>query len=240
MGRRGARVTVYRLNEDLVFPPASEAEPSGLVAVGGDLRPERLLLAYRHGIFPWYHEPPILWFSPHPRMVLEPAKLHVSRRLERTLRQGRFELTLDRAFPEVVAACATADRGDDAGTWITPEMTRAYVGLHEQGFAHSCEAWQDGELAGGLYGVSLGAGFFAESMFHRRRDASKAALVTLVRQLAAWDFELFDCQLHSDHLARFGALEIAREDFQERLDRVCRAATRDGAWRLDPERCAGG
>ena len=223
-------MTVYRLNEDLVFPTPSEAEPSGLLAIGGDLRPERLLLAYRSGIFPWYDEEPILWFSPDPRMLLAPADLHVARRLERTLRQRRFELTLDRAFPEVIAACAAVERGDAAGTWITPEMKDAYCALHELGFAHSCEAWQEGELVGGVYGVSIGAGFFAESMFHRRRDASKAAFVGLVRQLARWGFELFDCQLHTDHLARLGAVETPRQEFLRRLERACRSRTRQGAW----------
>ena len=233
-------MTVYRLNEDLVFPPAAEAEPSGLLAVGGDLRPERLLLAYRHGIFPWYDEAPILWFSPDPRMVLEPAALHVARRLERTLRQGRFELTLDRAFPEVIGACALADRGDGAGTWITPDMRDAYCALHDLGLAHSCEAWQDGELVGGIYGVSIGAGFFAESMFHRPRDASKAAFVALVRQLERWGFELFDCQLHSDHLTRFGAREIPRREFVRWLGRVCPMPTRRGPWRFDRDQRADG
>ena len=226
-------MTVYRLNEDLVFPSPSEADPSGLLAVGGDLRPERLLLAYRYGIFPWYDEAPILWFSPDPRMVLQPAALHVARRLERTLRQGRFQLTLDRAFPEVIAACAETDRGDGAGTWITPEMREAYCALHELGFAHSCEAWQDGELVGGIYGVSIGAGFFAESMFHRERDASKAAFVTLVRQLERWGFELFDCQLHTEHLTQFGAQEIPRLEFVHWLAHVCRMPSRRGPWAFD-------
>ncbi len=226
-------MTVYRLNEDVVFPAPSEAEPSGLLAVGGDLSPERLLLAYRYGIFPWYDEPPILWFSPDPRMVLQPGSLHVARRLARTLRQGGFEQTLDRDFPAVIRACAEADRGDGLGTWINPEMIDAYCALHELGFAHSCETWHEGRLVGGIYGVSLGGGFFAESMFHLRRDASKTALVTLVRQLERWGFELFDCQLHTDHLGRFGAKEIPRRSFQDMLEISGRAPTRRGRWRLD-------
>lgn len=226
-------MTIYRLNDDLVFPSPSEAEPTGLLAVGGDLSAERLLLAYRHGIFPWYDESPILWFSPDPRMILQPKALHVPRRLSRTLRQGRFTLTLDRAFPEVIRACAATDRGDGLGTWITEEMVEAYCRLHELGFAHSCEAWHEGELVGGLYGVSLGAGFFGESMFHHRRDASKAAMVGLVRQLARWDFELFDCQLHTDHLASFGARELARPVFLRQLEAACQTPTRRGPWRFD-------
>lgn len=226
-------MTVYRLGDALVFPPPSEAEPSGLLAVGGDLRPERLLAAYRRGIFPWYDEAPILWFAPPERMVLEPPALHVARRLERTLRQGRFRHTLDAAFPDVIRACAEADRGDGSGTWITAEMREAYTALHELGFAHSCETWCGDRLVGGLYGLSLGAGFFAESMFHDERDASKAAFVTLVRQLARWNFQLFDCQLHTDHLARFGAHEIPRAEFAQRLERACAVPTRRGRWRLD-------
>lgn len=226
-------MTVYRLSEDLVFPSPSEAEPSGLLAVGGDLRPERLLLAYRHGIFPWYDEPPILWFAPPERMVLPPAELHVARRMERTLRQGRFRLTLDEDFEAVIQACATTPRHDEVGTWITPEMQAAYTALHRLGFAHSCEAWIGDELVGGLYGVSLGAGFFAESMFHRERDASKAAFVGLVQQLARWNFQLFDCQLHTDHLASFGAREIPRAAFSERLERAAAVATRRGLWTFD-------
>jgi leucyl/phenylalanyl-tRNA--protein transferase len=226
-------LTIYRLNDDLVFPSPSEAEPTGLLAVGGDLSAERLLLAYRYGIFPWYDEPPILWFSPDPRMTIRPRSLHVPRRLARTLRQGRFTLTLDQAFPAVIRACADTDRGDGLGTWISEEMIDAYCRLHELGFAHSCEAWQEGELVGGIYGVSLGAGFFGESMFHQRRDASKVALVALLRQLAHWGFELFDCQLHTDHLARFGAEEIPRARFLQELELACRMPTRRGIWTFD-------
>jgi len=221
---------VYRLGPEVSFPPPEEAEESGLLAVGGDLSPQRLLLAYALGIFPWYDEPPILWFSPDPRMVLVPSELHVPRRLERTLRQGGFETSLDRAFPQVIRACAAARRAGQKGTWINPDMVEAYERLHELGFAHSCEAWWDGELVGGVYGVSIGRGFFGESMFHRRTDASKVALVTLVRQLAAWDFDLVDCQLHTEHLERFGAREWPRTRFQAALARTIEAPTRRGPW----------
>ncbi len=224
---------VYRLADELAFPPPAEAEDGGLLAVGGDLRPERLLLAYSLGIFPWYDTPPILWFAPSPRMALRPAELHVPRRLARTLHQGRFRLSLDRAFEAVIRGCAEAPRRDQDGTWIHADMIEAYVALHELGFAHSCEAWLGDELVGGIYGVSLGHAFFGESMFHRETDASKAALVTLVRQLARWEFTLFDCQMHTDHLARFGAREWSRERFEGELSRALEAPTRRGMWTLE-------
>ncbi|HSJ95526.1 MAG TPA: leucyl/phenylalanyl-tRNA--protein transferase, partial [Myxococcota bacterium] len=207
-------MTIYRLGSQVAFPPPEEAEPSGLLAVGGDLRPERLLLAYSLGIFPWpLVERPLLWFSPDPRMVLVPAALRVSRSLAKTLRRGRYEVRLDTRFDEVVRRCADVPRRGEVGTWITPELAAAYRRLHELGFAHSAEAWEDGRLVGGLYGVSLGGAFFGESMFAHRTDASKAAFVTLVRQLAAWGFDLVDCQVHTEHLARFGAVEWPRAHF---------------------------
>ncbi|MEN8160014.1 MAG: leucyl/phenylalanyl-tRNA--protein transferase [Myxococcota bacterium] len=227
-------MAVYRLRDDLAFPPPSHAEPSGLLAVGGDLSPERLLRAYALGIFPWYEEPPILWFSPDPRMLIERGRLHVSRRLARTLRQERFTLSLDRDFAAVIRACAGAPRDGAHGTWITPEMIEAYERLHALGFAHSCEAWQDDTLVGGVYGVSLGRAFFAESMFHRVRDASKVALITLVWQLEAWGFTLFDCQLPTAHLRSLGASECPRTNFRRRLARALQKKTRRGSWELDP------
>ena len=199
-------MTIYLLDDTLLFPPPEEADASGILAVGGDLRPERLLLAYRSGIFPWYEEgQPILWHSPDPRMVLAPEELHVPRSLVKTLRRRPFELTLDRAFAQVIAACARVPRPDQDGTWITPAMERAYVELHRRGFAHSVETWVDGQLAGGMYGVSLGGVFFGESMFTLVPEASKVALVTLVRQLRVWGFGLIDCQVYTDNLDRFGA-----------------------------------
>ncbi|MEB2345110.1 MAG: leucyl/phenylalanyl-tRNA--protein transferase [Deltaproteobacteria bacterium] len=227
-------MTVYRLGSEVAFPPPEEAEASGLLAVGGDLQPERLLLAYSLGIFPWpLVARPLLWFSPDPRMVLEPARLRVSRSLAKTLRSARFEVRLDTCFDEVVRHCAEVRRRDDAGTWITPELAAAYRRLHRLGFAHSAEAWQDGRLAGGLYGVSLGGAFFGESMFTRRPDASKVAFATLVRQLAAWGFDLVDCQVHTDHLARFGAVEWPRARFLAALAATLARPPRRGAWRLD-------
>jgi leucyl/phenylalanyl-tRNA--protein transferase len=211
-------LTVYRLAPEPVFPPPWEAEPNGLLAVGGDLSSERLLAAYAAGIFPWYEDPqPILWFSPDPRWILRPADLAVSRRLARTLRGRRFEVTLDTAFGRVMHGCASAARPGAPGTWITPAMLEAYQDLFELGFAHSAEAWEKGELVGGVYGVSLGGAFFGESMFTLRPDASKVALVTLVRQLAAWGFDFLDCQVHTPHLERMGARGWPRDAFLRAL-----------------------
>jgi len=225
---------VYRLGPDIAFPHPEEADPSGLLAVGGDLRPERLLLAYSMGIFPWYDDrQPILWHSPDPRHVLLPSELAVSRTLRRVLKRAAFEVTLDAAFENVIRACAGGPRRNRAGTWITSDMIDAYCRLFELGFAHSAEAWQDGELAGGLYGVSLGGGFFGESMFTRRSDASKVAFVTLVRQLAAWDFDFIDCQVYTEHLARFGATPWSRRRFLQQLEASLARPTRRGRWRLD-------
>jgi len=225
---------VFRLNARLAFPPPDLADESGLLAVGGDLKPERLLLAYSLGIFPWYSDGlPILWYSPDPRLVLESADLVVSRTLRKTLRRGQYRVTLDTAFDRVIRACADAPRPGQQGTWITDDMVRAYRRLHELGYAHSAEAWLDGELAGGLYGVSLGAGFFGESMFARADDASKVAFVTLVEQLGRWGIDLIDCQVHTEHLARFGAVEWPRERFLARLAAALEKPTRSGRWRLD-------
>ena len=224
-------MTVYRLGREPVFPPPAEAEPNGLLAVGGDLSSERLLAAYAAGIFPWYEDPqPYLWFSPDPRWLLLPAELHVSRRLARTLRQRRFTVTLDTAFERVIHGCANVRRAGSPGTWITPAMQTAYQALFELGFAHSAEAWQDGELAGGVYGVSLGAAFFGESMFTLRPDASKAAFATLVRQLAAWRFDFVDCQVRTPHLEKLGARAFPRARFLERLRAALARETRRGRW----------
>jgi leucyl/phenylalanyl-tRNA--protein transferase len=226
---------IHRLDSGCAFPPPEEAEDGGLLAVGGDLSPRRLLTAYAMGIFPWYQREPILWYSPDPRAVLVPSELRVSRRLRRTLRQGLFELRLDASFEDVIRSCASIPRRGGGGTWITPKMIDAYCALHELGFAHSSEAWCDGKLAGAVYGVSLGSSFFGESMFFRRRDASKAALVALVWQTEAWGFELFDCQLPTEHLARFGAREWPRDRFLRALRRSVERPTRRGRWQLSPE-----
>jgi leucyl/phenylalanyl-tRNA--protein transferase len=227
-------VPVYRLSKRLTFPPAELAEESGLLAVGGDLAPERLLLAYSLGIFPWYHDGiPILWYSPDPRTVLEPPHLVVGRSLKKAIRRAPYRVTLDTAFDAVIRACSQVPRPGQDGTWITRDMLRAYNRLHELGVAHSVEAWKGDELVGGLYGVSLGAAFFGESMFARADDASKIAFVALVEQLARWGVTLIDCQVHTEHLERFGAVEWPRTRFLAALGAALELPTRTGPWRFD-------
>jgi leucyl/phenylalanyl-tRNA--protein transferase len=226
---------VYRLGPELVFPDPRQSEPDGLLAVGGDLGPERLLLAYSQGIFPWYGEGlPILWHSPDPRTVLPLASLHVSRSLAKVLRRGTFEVRLDSDFAQVIERCARTRRADQDGTWITDDMRRAYSELHELGYAHSAEAWCGGQLVGGVYGVSLGNVFFGESMFAERSDASKVALVALARQLRAWGFDWIDCQVHTPHLERLGAVPWPRSRFLAALRRALSHESRVGRWQLDP------
>lgn len=223
-------------SEEIYFPDVELAllEPDGLLAVGGDLSSERLLYAYRNGIFPWYGpDQPILWWSPDPRMVLFPEELRVSRSLARTLRKQRFTVTLDTAFEQVINACAE-HRAGQAGTWITAEMTTAYTRLHEQGHAHSVECWLEGELVGGLYGLAQGHVFFGESMFTRIADASKVGFVTLVRHLARRGFRLIDCQVHTEHLESLGAKMIPRRDFVHLLNQESWPATA-GKWVFDDE-----
>jgi leucyl/phenylalanyl-tRNA--protein transferase len=228
-------MTVYRLSDELLFPPPDHAEPSGLLAVGGDLAPRRLLLAYSMGIFPWYsNDLPILWHSPDPRMVLLPNEVRVSRSLRRQLRNPPYQVRFDTDFEAVIRGCAKTPRPDEDGTWITEEMVSAYLRLFEEGYAHSAEAWSDDTLVGGLYGVALGGCFFGESMFALRPDASKIAFVALVRQLERWGFNLVDCQVHTDHLARFGATEWPRERFLDALSGSLGASTRTGPWHLEP------
>ncbi len=227
---------IFALSELSGFPPPELATPEGLLAVGGDLSPRRLLLAYRRGIFPWYVEgEPILWWSPDPRLVLYPGEFHLSRRLARTLRAGRFRLSADEAFPEVIRECGRVRRETGEGTWLVPEMIAAYVRLHEAGFAHSFEAWCEGRLAGGLYGVSLGGCFFGESMFRRVSDASKAALAALVGFCLARGIELIDCQVTTGHLQRMGAREIPRRAFLSELERLLSRPTLRGRWRLETD-----
>jgi leucyl/phenylalanyl-tRNA---protein transferase len=228
-----APLPVFRLDDRLIFPPVECAE-DGLLAVGGDLRPERLLLAYSRGIFPWYSKgQPILWHSPDPRMVLLTEDLTVPRSLGKKIKKSPFAVTLDTAFPEVVEACASVRRPGQRGTWITPAMKKAYSELHRLGLAHSAEAWHEKRLVGGLYGVSLGAAFFGESMFTTVADASKIAFVTFVRQLERWGINLLDCQVYTEHLARFGATEWPRASYLAALAKALRHSTRQGRWALD-------
>jgi leucyl/phenylalanyl-tRNA--protein transferase len=228
-------VPIFRLGRDVAFPDPARAEPDGLLAVGGDLRPERLLSAYALGIFPWFDATsPILWWSPDPRLVLEPQRLHVSRSLGRTIRRGRYRVTADTAFERVIRRCAATARPGQRGTWITDEMVEAYLRLHRLGFAHAFEAWDGDALAGGLYGVSLGAAFFGESMFADRPDASKVALVRAVEWLSSRGVTLVDCQVRTEHLVSLGAHEVQRRTFLARLARALEAPTLRGPWRLDP------
>lgn len=220
---------------DYRFPDVEYAGPEGLLAVGGDLNSERLLAAYRNGIFPWYSEDqPILWWSPDPRAVLLPGDLKISRSLRKTVRKNIFRMTLDQQFSKVIQACANTPRGDtEIGTWITPEMMDAYIKLHEIGYAHSVEVWHGDELVGGLYGVSIGKAFFGESMFSRMTDASKVGFCFLVRQLEKWGYDFIDCQVESAHLASLGARSIPREQFVAMLEDALRHENRPSHWTAD-------
>ena len=234
------------LNPEDPFPPLSTAlkEPSGLLAAGADLSPERLIQAYRQGIFPWFSSgDPILWWSPDPRMVLFPEELQITRSLRKTLRKHAFEIRVDSGWPRatcfraVMSACAEAPRDGQSGTWITNEMLDAYCALYHQGIAHSVETWIDGELAGGLYGIALGRAFYGESMFAHSTDASKIAFVHLVWQLQRWQYEIIDCQMRTDHLARFGAREIARSEFSALLAKLvnCNNPVTKSPWKFDDD-----
>jgi leucyl/phenylalanyl-tRNA--protein transferase len=223
------------LQRDSAFPAVELAmrQPNGLLAAGADLSPARLLDAYRHGIFPWFSAgDPILWWSPDPRMVLLPQEIRISHSLRKTLRRGHYEVRTDTAFERVMRACA-APRDADGGTWIQEEMIQAYLRLHHLGSAHSIETWIDGELAGGLYGVSIGRMFYGESMFSRKTDASKIALVHLCKQLERWNFGMIDCQMNTSHLASLGAHEIPRKQFLARLQELIHYPDIATPWRFD-------
>lgn len=219
------------------FPPVDSAldEPNGLLAAGGGLSVARLIDAYARGIFPWFGDgDPVLWWCPNPRMVLPTDGVHISRSLRRRLKRGDYELTFNRAFADVLRACA-APRGHEAGTWLVPPMIRAYERLHEERLAHSIEVWIDGALAGGLYGVALGRMFFGESMFTRQTDASKIALVVLAAQLSRWQFPLIDCQMRTAHLASLGAIEIPRREFTRSVTRLVQLPAIPTSWQLDDD-----
>ena len=225
---------VYRLSARIAFPPPELAE-GGLLAVGGDLRPERLLLAYQMGIFPWYSEgEPIWWHSPDPRFVVTPEGLHLPRSLKKIIRRGDYEVRLDTAFPDVIARCAQRPRPGQHGTWITTEMQRAYLKLWDLGVVHSAEAWRGAELVGGLYGVCLGDIFFGESMFAEAPDASKVAFAVSARWLFAIGIELIDSQVHTDHVERFGGEAWPRPRYLKRLAELVNRPTRQGRWRIEP------
>jgi len=222
---------VYQIPDELIFPDSALAEDDGLLGVGGDLSPERLLLAYANGIFPWFSKgEPIMWWSPDPRCVLRPEKLKISTSLRQALKKGNYEVRFDTCFEEVVRQCSAAKRKGQRGTWITKEMQEAYVKLHELGFAHSTEVFMDGELAGGLYGISMGMTYSGESMFHLRPEASKIALYHLVERLKAWKFALIDCQVTNQHLLSLGAEEMPRKEFLKQVIRDRGKPGHKGRW----------
>jgi leucyl/phenylalanyl-tRNA--protein transferase len=225
---------VYLLTEELRFPPPEGASPEGIVAIGGDFRPERLLLGYAQGIFPWPSEGlPLLWFSPDPRFVLEPEQAHIPRSLRKQLKREPYSIRLDTAFGRVIRSCAETKRPGQRGTWITDDLIDGYEALFALGFAHSVEAWDGDTLVGGLYGVSLGKAFFGESMFAHAPDASKLAFAMLLAQLRAWDVRLVDCQVYTEHLARFGAEEWPRDLFLGNLREAQGHETRRGKWQFE-------
>ena len=231
---------MFILNNDIIFPDVSQADEYGMLAIGGDLSVERLLCAYKNGIFPWYNEDePIIWWSPDPRSVVFPGEFHCSRSLTREFRRGTFEVTMDLAFPEVIQGCAKAKRKHERGTWIVPAMQKAYTDMHLLGHAHSIECWQDGELAGGLYGLCLGGMFFGESMFSRVANASKVAMAVLVAHCAPWGIRLIDSQVANAHTLSLGAREIPRGEYMQYLGRLVGQERQAGPWTIDPEVLAG-
>lgn len=224
---------VFRLTDALIFPPIELAEPNGLLAIGGDLSSERLIMAYTQGIFPWYSEgEPILWWSPAPRLILKPADFHLPKRLARTIRSQKFLVTADTAFEAVIHGCATAANRRQNGTWITAAMQQAYIQLHHQGFAHSIECWHQGQLTGGLYGICLDGVFFGESMFTLMSDASKVALAHLIDHAKTRAIRVIDCQMITDHLLQFGAGEVERGVFKDLLEEHIDTCNPQKKWRL--------
>ena len=222
---------VFQLSDEIIFPDPSLAEPDGLLAVGGDLSPERLLTAYKNGIFPWFSEhEPILWWSPDPRLVLFPQKFIISHSLKQKIKQNIFSVRMDSNFEQVISACAETERRHEDGTWITDEMKAAYIELHHKGFAHSVECYFDGKLVGGLYGISLGKSFFGESMFHSMTDASKVALYHLVEKTKQCDFLFIDSQVETEHLISLGAELIPRENYLKLLKEAMMFQSYKGIW----------
>ncbi len=223
---------LYQLNDDdCFFPPADRASDEGLLAFGGDLSPQRLIVAYANGIFPWYNEDePLLWWSLDPRLVIRPGEMRVSKSLKRTIKSGKFEVRIDTNFREIMLHCAETPRKEQEGTWIQDEMVDAYCELHKLGIAHSFESYQDGELVGGLYGVSIGKAFFGESMFHTVADASKVAFYHLHQFLQEHGFKLIDCQQETEHLKSLGAYAVSRKDFLDELKTLTVEPSLVGNW----------
>ncbi len=224
-------MAVYQLPREPIFPHPDEATPDGLLGIGGDLSPRRLVAAYASGIFPWYNnDDPILWWSPDPRMIIYPDKFKLAKSLRQRINKKQFNIRIDFAFEEVIEQCKTVKRKDANGTWITNEMADAYIRLHQMGIAHSVETWEGNKLVGGLYGVSLGSVFFGESMFHKRTDASKVAFYHLTVLAQKIGFEFIDCQVSNEHLLSLGAEEIPRDNFLDMLDNAMVAETLQGNW----------
>ena len=227
-------MTVYYLGNEPIFPPVEESDPDGILAVGGDLSPRRLIEAYTHGIFPWYSSnTPIIWWSPDPRFVIYPSEVKVSKSMHQVLKRKIFDIRFDTSFREVITACS-GKRKHEKGTWIVPEMIEAYVNLHKSGLAHSIEAWHEDKLAGGLYGVSIGGIFFGESMFSRENNASKAAFIVLASNLQRLGFDLIDSQVHTNHMESLGALEIERSLFLKIVTESVKRETISGNWGVNP------
>ncbi len=227
-------MAVYLLDDSLIFPDPMMAEETGFLAIGGDLSVERLLLAYKSGIFPWFSEgDPIMWFSPDPRLIIFLDNFHVSSKLRKVIRSDIFEVRFDTSFEDVIKNCAVTDRREQDGTWITDDMIEAYISLHEEGYAHSVETFYNGRLVGGLYGVSLGGVFFGESMFFEMSNASKVALYYLVEKLKSWNFDFIDSQVPNDHMKRMGGKEVKRSDFLNLLCDSLQKETKQGKWVFD-------
>jgi len=223
---------VFLLDDSLVFPHPEYSEPSGLLAIGGDLSPKRLILAYQNGLFPWYSEgSPILWFSPDPRLILLPEQLKVSKSLAKVIKSGVFDVRFDTCFEDVIIKCAEIGRRDQDGTWITDDMSKAYITMHREGYAHSVETFYNGKLVGGLYGVSLGGAFFGEPMFYLMSNASKVALFYLVERLKLLNFDFIDSQVTTGHLKRLGAKEMDRSEFLKMLKSTLNKKTIRGNWK---------
>ncbi len=222
---------LFRLSKQIEFPPAWLARSDGLLCIGGDLSPQRLILAYRNGIFPWFsHSEPILWWSPDPRLILPPAEIRISRSLKKKIRKDPFTIRINTDFEQTILACSLPRRNEPGGTWLVEEMIEAYITLHKMGVAHSVEAWRNNQLVGGLYGISLGTSFFGESMFSREPDASKTALVALSQELSFQGFKMIDCQVTSGHLLRMGAREISRNLFLDTLNQSVDEKVSDDIW----------
>jgi leucyl/phenylalanyl-tRNA--protein transferase len=225
---------VFKLSKEIVFPPPELARDDGLLAVGGDLSAERLLMAYQMGIFPWYSEgDPILWWSPVPRLIMKPSEFHLAKRLARELRKGVFQFSFDQDFKAVIESCAISRTKQNESTWINKKMIKAYCHLHKLGFAHSVECWQNNNLVGGLYGVAVGGAFFGESMFSKVPNSSKAAMAILARHLQEWNFSLIDCQMRTSHLISLGAYEINGPDFFNRLQKAILKPEHQSPWSLN-------